>query len=136
MASPDLKRAEIQGDVSGVSPDRIMQLGLDFMASKTLLSAAELGVFTRLAGNPTDVEAPSRQLGLHPRSARDFLDALVALGFLERNAQVYSNTPEADYFPDSEEPTYIGGLLEMCNARRTSCRTGFDGGWHQVRFSG
>ena len=56
MASPDLKRAEIQGDVSGVSPDRIMQLGFGFMASRTLLSAAELGVFTKLANHPMDGE--------------------------------------------------------------------------------
>src|ERR1700722_12772486 len=51
------------------------------------------------------------------RSSRDFLDALVALGFLDRNGQVYSNTHEADYFLDRAKPTYVGGLLEMCNAR-------------------
>lgn len=117
MASPDLKHAGTQGDTPGLTPDRIMQLGLGFMASKTLLSAAELGVFTRLAGKPTDGETLSRELGLHPRSARDFLDALVALGFLDRTGNVYSNTPESDYFLDRAKPTYVGGLLEMCSAR-------------------
>jgi O-methyltransferase domain/Dimerisation domain len=117
MASPDVKQGGMQGGTPGLSPDRIMQLGLGFMASKTLLSAAELGVFTRLAGNPMDGETLSAQLGLHPRSARDFLDALVALGFLDRAGQLYSNTPEADYFLDRAKSTYIGGLLEMCNAR-------------------
>ena len=85
--------------------------------AKTLLSATELGLFTRLAGNPTDGETLARQLGLHARSARDFLDALVALGFLDRNGNVYSNSPESDLFLDRAKPTYLGGLLEMANAR-------------------
>ena len=117
MASSDFKSAGVNADASRPSPDRIMQLGLGFMASKTLLSAAELGVFTKLAGKSMDGETLSHQLGLHPRGARDFLDALVALGLLERNGQIYSNTPEADFFLDRAKPSYIGGLLEMCSAR-------------------
>jgi O-methyltransferase domain/Dimerisation domain len=117
MASPDLKQTGKQGGTPGLSAERIMQIGLGFMASKTLLSATELGVFTRLANNPTDGESLARRLGLHPRSARDFLDALVGLGFLNRTGQVYSNGPETDYFLDRAKPTYIGGILEMCNSR-------------------
>lgn len=117
MATPDLKNTSIQPDGTLPSPDRIMQLGLGFMASRTLLSAVELGVFTKLANHPMDGEALSQQLGLHPRGARDFLDSLVALGFLERDGQIYSNTPEADYFLDRAKPSYVGGLLEMCSAR-------------------
>jgi O-methyltransferase domain/Dimerisation domain len=117
VATPDLKNTSIQEKGVRPSPDRIMQLGLGFMASKTLLSAAELGVFSKLANHPMDVEAVSQQLGLHSRSARDFLDSLVALGLLERNGPIYSNTPEADFFLDRAKPSYIGGLLEMCGAR-------------------
>ena len=54
---------------------------------------------------------------LHPRSARDFSDALVALGMLERDDRGYRNTPETDLFLDRSKPSYIGGLLEMANAR-------------------
>lgn len=54
---------------------------------------------------------------MHPRSSRDFLDALVALGFLDREDGVYSNTPEADAFLVPGKPTYLGGLLEMANDR-------------------
>jgi precorrin-6B methylase 2 len=57
------------------------------------------------------------RLHLHPRSARDFLDALVALGFLQRNNNLYSNAPDADLFLDRNKPSYAGGLLEMSNAR-------------------
>jgi hypothetical protein len=70
--------------VAAVTPDAIMQLGFAFWGSKTLLSAIELGLFTLLADGPMSAEALTTQLKLHPRSVRDFLDALVALGQLER----------------------------------------------------
>lgn len=95
-----------------------MQLGFGFAASKTLLSAVELGLFTELAKQPLDASAIAERLKLHQRSKLDFLDALVALRMLERNANgEYSNTSEADAFLDKEKPSYIGGMLEMANAR-------------------
>lgn len=100
-----------------VSPEKIMQVGLGFWASKTLLSAVEMELFTELAKHPEDLEAVQGRMGLHPRSARDFLDTLVALGFLERNDGVYSNTAETDLFLDKRKPTYMGGMLEMANHR-------------------
>ncbi|HXG34710.1 MAG TPA: methyltransferase [Bryobacteraceae bacterium] len=99
------------------TPEYILQTGLGFWASRTLLSAVELGVFTRLAEGPADVETLRTSLGVHPRSARDFFDALVALGFLRRTDGTYRNTPETDLFLDRRKPTYIGGLLEMCGRR-------------------
>ena len=101
----------------GPVPDRILQTGLGFWASKTLLSAVEMGVFTELAHGPEEFHRLAGRLGLHPRSARDFLDALVALGFLSRNDGVYANTPETDLFLDKHKSSYIGGMLEMANAR-------------------
>ena len=101
-----------------VTPGNIMQLGLGFWASKTLLSAVELGLFTELASGPMKAEAIGERLGLHPRSLRDFLDALVSLGVLERDAKgFYSNTAESDAFLDREKPSYVGGMLEMCSMR-------------------
>jgi hypothetical protein len=94
-----------------------MQTGLGFWASKTLLSAVEMEVFTELARHPGNLDTLTGRLGLHPRSSRDFLDALVALGFLERRDGVYSNTPETDLFLDKRKPSYIGGMLEMANRR-------------------
>ncbi len=99
------------------TPDQIMQLGLGFWGSKTLLSAVELGVFTELARGPVDAEALRKRLDLHPRSARDFLDALVALGMLNREGDQYSNTPETDLYLDRNKSSYLAGMLEMANAR-------------------
>jgi hypothetical protein len=87
------------------------------MGTKTLLSAVELGLFSELASGPMEGEALRERLGLHRRSARDFLDALVALGMLARDGDRYSNTTETDLFLDRAKPSYVGGILEMANAR-------------------
>ncbi len=100
-----------------VTPDQILQLGLAFWGSKTLLSAVELGVFTELGRGPLQAEVLVQRLGLHRRGARDFLDALVALGMLKRDGDVYANTPATGLFLDRTKPSYLGGLLEMANAR-------------------
>lgn len=102
---------------AAVSPESILQVGLGFWASKTLLSAVEIGVFSELAHRPEKLEELSGRLGLHARSARDFLDTLVALGFLERRDGVYHNTPATDRFLDKRKPSYLGGILEMANHR-------------------
>lgn len=98
-------------------PDQILQLGLGFLGSKTLLTALELGLFTELAKRSLDAKALAKRLELHPRSARDFFDALVALGMLKRVGTRYTNTPETALFLDRAKPSYAGGMLEMCNAR-------------------
>src|ERR1700690_769486 len=100
-----------------LNPEKILQTGMAFWASKTLLSAVEMGVFTELSHGPESFDSLSGRLGLHPRSARDFLDSLVALGFLVRNADVYANTPETGLFLDRKKPSYVGGILEMANHR-------------------
>jgi hypothetical protein len=96
-----------------------MQVGMGFEASKALLSAVEVGLFTEIAARPADAETLQRALGLHPRSTRDFLDALVALGFLQRHDGIYSNTVDTAMFLDRSKPTYLhlGTLLEMANTR-------------------
>lgn len=100
------------------TPDHILQTGLAFWASKALLSAVELELFTHLSKAPANLNGLTDLLGLHPRGARDFLDALVSLGFLQRDESgTYQNAPEADVFLDKAKPSYVGGILEMANHR-------------------
>jgi len=100
-----------------LTPERILQTGFAFWPSKTLLSAIEIGVFTELASGAQSRDTLSGRLGLHPRSACDFLDALVAIGMLTRSGDTYANTPETDLFLDRKKPSYVGGILEMANHR-------------------
>jgi len=99
------------------TPDQIMQIGMGFWASKTLLSAIEIGIFTELAKHPADINTLRDRFNLHERSALDFLDALVAMGMLQRRDNKYHNTPQTDVFLDKNKPSYIGGILEMANNR-------------------
>ena len=103
-----------------MDPNRIMQIGLGFWASKTLLSAVELGLFSALKQPRTAAEI-ARALELHPRAVPDFPDALVALGLLARDGDgpgaLYRNTKEGALFLDKASPAYVGGILEMANAR-------------------
>jgi hypothetical protein len=98
-------------------PDHILQVGLGFWAAKVLLSAVEMELFTELSKHPEDLESLQGRLGIHPRSARDFFDALVALKFLERRDGRYHNMPSTDFFLDKRKPSYIGGVLQMANHR-------------------
>jgi precorrin-6B methylase 2 len=106
-------------NVTIISPERILQLGTAFWASKTLLSAIEIGLFSELAAaGPLDADAIGRRLGLHERSTRDFLDALVSVGMLQRGEHgAYANTPETELYLDARKPSYVGGILEMANQR-------------------
>ncbi|MBJ8343818.1 methyltransferase [Antrihabitans sp. YC2-6] len=98
-------------------PGAILQLGTAFWASKTLLSAIELGLFTELASGPLGADDLGDRLGLHQRSRLDFFDALVALKMLDRTDGGYANTRDGDLFLDRNKPSYVGGILEMMNAR-------------------
>jgi precorrin-6B methylase 2 len=104
-----------------LNPEHILQIGMGFWASKTLLSAVELELFTHLGTTAQTGGEIAAALDLHPRSRHDFLDALVALGLLARDGDgpdaVYRNTSETALFLDKSSPAYVGGILEMANAR-------------------
>jgi hypothetical protein len=104
-----------------LDPSHIMQVGMGFFASKTLLSAVELGLFTALAKRKMTGAEIAAALDLDARAVPDFPDALVALGFLQRSGDgpgaLYANTPETALFLDRNSKGYIGGILEMANQR-------------------
>ncbi len=93
----------------------ILDLGQSYWASKALLSAVELGLFSELAGKSASAGELIDKLSLHPRATRDWLDALVGLGLLTREEGRYRNTEAADFFLDAHKPGYRGGFLRMLN---------------------
>jgi O-methyltransferase domain/Dimerisation domain len=110
------------GDVAEpLDPSLIMQIGMGFRSAKTLLSAVELDLFTLLGSGKLTGPSIAEQLGLRSRAVYDFLDGLVALRLLERDGQGetgrYRNTPETALFLDRNSPGYLGGRLELANAR-------------------
>jgi hypothetical protein len=107
--------------MSEPNPAHIMQIGMGFFASKALLSAVELGLFTTLAKGPLTGAEIAAALDLNARAVPDFPDALVALGLLARDGDGpgarYANTPDGAVFLDRNSQAYVGGIMEMANAR-------------------
>jgi O-methyltransferase domain/Dimerisation domain len=95
------------------SPNRLVELATAYWASRALLSAVEVGVFTALADGPLLGDELRERTRLHRRGSADFFDALVALGLLDRDDSTYRNTAETDLYLDSGKATYMGGMMEF-----------------------
>jgi O-methyltransferase domain/Dimerisation domain len=104
------------GDVS-----RILQSAFAFWSSKVLLTAVEMDLFSKLRDRSLTADQLGTELGIHPRGRADFFDALVSMKFLERDGDgaqaTYRNTYDGAIYLDRASPRYIGGILEMLNAR-------------------
>jgi alkyl hydroperoxide reductase subunit AhpC/2-polyprenyl-3-methyl-5-hydroxy-6-metoxy-1,4-benzoquinol methylase len=120
---PHKSRLQANGHLTApaLNPSSILQTAFGFWHSKVLLTAVELGVFTKLAGRRLPGAELGAELQFHPRAIADFFDALVAMKFLGREGDgpqaKYFNTPEGALFLDQANPRYIGGILTMLNAR-------------------
>ena len=104
-----------------LDPGYIMQTATAFWASKVLLTAVELDLFSTLGEGAMTASELGQALELHPRGTYDFFDALVALKFLHRDGDGpdgrYKNTSETAAFLNRNSPGYIGGLPQMLNSR-------------------
>jgi hypothetical protein len=103
------------------SHEPILQAAFGFWTSKVLLTAVEMRVFTVLTERPMSGPELGARLGLHERGVFDFFDALVAMGFLERDgdgaAAAYRNSAATALYLDENSASYLGGILVMLNAR-------------------
>ena len=103
------------------TPDAILQTAFGFWNSKALLTAIDFDLFTKLSNRRLTGAQIGSELGLHSRGIFDFLDALVAMKFLDRDGEgadaKYYNTTATALYLDQQSPRYIGGILKMLNAR-------------------
>ena len=99
----------------------LLDLGGAFSASRVLLTAIELDIFTLLSRGPLTASEIATALKLHQRAVPDFPDALLSLNMLTREGDGpearYSNGPLPAYYLVKGTPTYKGGFLEMCATR-------------------
>lgn len=114
----------MEREINQPSPESIMQVGTGFWASKILLAGVKFQLFTLLAEEEKMSAFQIKKalnLGCSDRNVFDFLDALTAFKFLNREGilenAIYSNNGHTDAFLDRNKPSYIGGLLEMLNNR-------------------
>jgi SAM-dependent methyltransferase len=96
-----------------LTPEPIMQIASGFMAAKHLFAASELGLFEALADAPAGIDALAARVGLTRRAARISVDAMVALGLLERDGDFYRNSPVAAAFIAGRSLTDLRPLLRF-----------------------
>jgi len=108
-------------DDAGVLPDDLQQSINGFRESRALLTAIELDVFTALhavagAGAGVDAGALAERIGADPRAVGMLLNALVALGVLEKRDGVFRNTPVSGrYLVEGGEHDSRAALLHTAN---------------------
>ena len=116
--------------VSETTSSAIMQMATGFWVSKTLMTAVELDIFTKISSYQTDKDAGSITLkkfqeivGIREhRPAEAFTTALVSLGLLrtkkdKKGEKTFVNTELSSEFLDRSKPTYIGDVIEMFDQR-------------------
>jgi len=82
---------------AGVLPERLRRLAGDFQASRALLTAVDLDLFTAVGDGATAGEAADR-MGTAPHGTETLLNALTALGLLNKKEGVYANTVDTSRF--------------------------------------
>ncbi len=101
--------------MTNVTPDPIFQVAAGFMASKHLYIANEVGLFEQLADGPITLDELSQRTGIPRRAIRILADAMVALGFVDRQGDRYQNGPVATTFLSGRTPTDLRPFLRFSN---------------------
>ncbi|HAM35690.1 MAG TPA: acetylserotonin O-methyltransferase [Elusimicrobia bacterium] len=88
----------------------IMALARGFMASRILLTAFDLDIFTALDRGPIDSVQAARRIRCDNRATDRLLNALVSLGLTRKKGRLFSNTPLAARHLVRGRPEYLAGL--------------------------
>lgn len=91
--------------------NELAELALSYRAAKPLLVALHYDLFTRIQEGRDTARSLSRRLGLDERALRILLDALCALGRLEKRGERYRNTRAGRRLLVAGSPEYMGSNL-------------------------
>ncbi|MCH7592133.1 MAG: hypothetical protein IH989_05055 [Planctomycetes bacterium] len=93
----------------GPRPETIDKLANAVYPSFAMLAGMQLDLFTPLKDGPMNAEQIADALGVRPDKLKRLLYALLAAELLIVEGDLFSNTPEADYFLVRGRHTYTGG---------------------------
>ncbi|KAA9166502.1 methyltransferase [Amycolatopsis acidicola] len=91
----------------------ILRLGTAYAAARILHSAVEIGLFEAVQDEPAGPAEICSALGLNPRLVRDFLDALVVFGLLDKDNGRYASSEVAKKFLVPGGSGYVGGRIRI-----------------------
>jgi 3-hydroxy-5-methyl-1-naphthoate 3-O-methyltransferase len=100
-----------------ITPIPLMQLATAFWAFKTLSTAIDMDLFTRLETSPMNAPELARWLNIEERPAEMILTGCAGLGLLSKQNGRYRNTPLAENFLVRGGRYYFGGFVTMLNHR-------------------
>lgn len=101
----------------GITPTPLMQLATSFWAFKTLATAIDMDLFTRLSASPTTAPELAQWFRIEERPAEMLLTGCAGLGLLCKQNGRYCNTPLAETFLVRSGRYYFGGFVAMLNRR-------------------
>jgi SAM-dependent methyltransferase len=102
----------------GLSPDTIANLASGYQRSRILLTAYELGIFTALGDEEKTSREVARLVKADLRGTDRLMNALCALGLLDKNEELFSNRPLAARFLVEGKPEYMTNLMHANNQWR------------------
>src|SRR3989338_10526567 len=88
------------------NPALLMQIALAHRSSAVLFAAADLDLFTALAGGAKTAAEVAWSCGAKPEPVRFLPEACVAEGLLAREGDGFANTPVVDAYPVLCPPPY------------------------------
>lgn len=94
----------------------LMHINEGYMKARVLQVAVNLKIFDQLASEARSAKGVAEFLKLDCRATELFLDALAAMGIIEKNRGRYINTAVAQRFLVSSSPTYYGALVRHSGA--------------------
>jgi ubiquinone/menaquinone biosynthesis C-methylase UbiE len=101
--------------MTAVTPDLIFQVANGFMAAKHLFVANEVGLFAALADSSATLDDLAKRTGVPRRTLRIVADAMVSLGFLERQGAQYRNAQVSSTFLSGRNPMDLRPALRYWN---------------------
>ena len=95
-----------------LAPAPLVEMMYGMELSRSLIAAARLGVFQRLAQGPATLAELVADCDLNPVPARLLVDMFVVSGHLEKHGEAYDLSRRSRKWLDPESPTSIVALLE------------------------
>lgn len=100
-----------------ITPVPLMELSTAFWAFKTLSTAVDMDIFTRLATTPMTTAELAHWFRIEERPAEMLLTGCAGLGLLTKHNGRYHNSPLAEKFLVRGGHYYFGGFVTMLNRR-------------------
>lgn len=101
------------------TPESIREFINHFQKSRILLTAFELDIFTYLEKTPRTSDAVAKRIKADSRATDRLMNAVCAIGFLEKREDKFYNTEEASTYFVKGKPGYMSGLMHTVNLWQT-----------------